>query len=137
MITFTEVFEKLGLDVPDFSKPIKCPFHGDDTPSNFIDEDRGIFNCFSCGGGNVVVFFMRYYYEVLGIDYQYQECMRMLGLLPPQEERYFLRKELKRKSDKIREVALPYYYTLSGIERIKAIQGYNNSIFIPLDIFDN
>ncbi|MCT2537589.1 DNA primase [Aquibacillus koreensis] len=36
-----------------------CPFHGENTPSFSVTQDKQIFHCFGCGkGGNVVTFVM-------------------------------------------------------------------------------
>ena len=38
-----------------------CPFHDDKNPSMHIDEEKGLFHCFSCGaGGDIFGFYMRY-----------------------------------------------------------------------------
>jgi DNA primase len=38
-----------------------CPFHDDHKPSMHVDEEKGLFHCFSCGaGGDIVGFYMRY-----------------------------------------------------------------------------
>lgn len=38
-----------------------CPFHDDRNPSMHIDEEKGLFHCFSCGaGGDILGFYMRY-----------------------------------------------------------------------------
>jgi len=34
----------------------KCPFHDDNTPSMSIDNKKGVFNCFTCGGGDIFTF---------------------------------------------------------------------------------
>lgn len=51
-----------------------CPFHKDKTPSLFINFDRGIFNCFSCGRkGSIESLFKELIgssmYKTLGINY--------------------------------------------------------------------
>ena len=34
-----------------------CPFHDEKTPSFYVNEDKGVFHCFSCGeGGDVIKF---------------------------------------------------------------------------------
>eukprot|EP00578_Thalassiosira_sp_NH16_P001150 CAMPEP_0181140806 /NCGR_PEP_ID=MMETSP1071-20121207/35495_1 /TAXON_ID=35127 /ORGANISM="Thalassiosira sp., Strain NH16" /LENGTH=1447 /DNA_ID=CAMNT_0023227771 /DNA_START=205 /DNA_END=4549 /DNA_ORIENTATION=+ len=38
-----------------------CPFHDDHNPSMSIDEDRGLYKCFSCGAGGDVFNFIREY----------------------------------------------------------------------------
>ncbi|MCH7949007.1 MAG: DNA primase, partial [Candidatus Dadabacteria bacterium] len=38
-----------------------CPFHDDSNPSMHVDEEKGLFHCFSCGaGGDIFGFYMRY-----------------------------------------------------------------------------
>ena len=38
-----------------------CPFHDDHNPSMHVDEEKGLFHCFSCGaGGDILGFYMRY-----------------------------------------------------------------------------
>ncbi len=38
-----------------------CPFHDDSNPSMNVDEEKGLFHCFSCGaGGDLIGFYMRY-----------------------------------------------------------------------------
>ena len=38
-----------------------CPFHDDSNPSMHIDEQKGLYHCFSCGaGGDIIGFYMRY-----------------------------------------------------------------------------
>lgn len=37
-----------------------CPFHADRSPSFYVDDDKGIANCFGCGwSGDVLAFVMR------------------------------------------------------------------------------
>lgn len=45
---------------------ISCPFHTDEAPSFNFNDSMGVFNCFSCGGGNYWKFVYRYRREVLG-----------------------------------------------------------------------
>ena len=36
-----------------------CPFHGEQTPSFSVSQDKQIFHCFGCGaGGNAITFVM-------------------------------------------------------------------------------
>lgn len=45
---------------------ITCPFHEDSSPSFNFNDSLGVFNCFSCGGGDFWKFVYRYHTEVLG-----------------------------------------------------------------------
>ena len=37
-----------------------CPFHGEKTPSFTVNDEKGIFHCFSCkAGGSVFNFLMQ------------------------------------------------------------------------------
>ena len=51
-----------------------CPFHGEQTPSFSVTQDKQIFHCFGCGaGGNVITF-------VMDIDnLSFQEAVGKLG----------------------------------------------------------
>jgi len=44
-----------------------CPFHNEKTPSFYVNEDKGVFNCFGCGKhGDVFDFAMK----KLGVDFK-------------------------------------------------------------------
>jgi DNA primase len=47
----------------------QCPFHDDTNPSLKIDNERGIFKCFSCGVGGTAFKFVQEYSRVHG-DYE-------------------------------------------------------------------
>lgn len=51
-----------------------CPFHGEQTPSFSVSQDKQIFHCFGCGaGGNAITF-------VMDIDnLSFQEALSKLG----------------------------------------------------------
>ena len=37
-----------------------CPFHNEKTPSFYVNEEKGVFNCFGCGeGGDVITFIQK------------------------------------------------------------------------------
>ncbi|SFD54917.1 DNA primase [Lentibacillus persicus] len=51
-----------------------CPFHGEQTPSFSVTQEKQIFHCFGCGkGGNVITFVM----EIEG--YSFYEALRLLS----------------------------------------------------------
>ncbi|ALX48108.1 DNA primase [Lentibacillus amyloliquefaciens] len=51
-----------------------CPFHGEQTPSFSVTQEKQIFHCFGCGkGGNVITFIM----EMEG--YTFYEALRLLS----------------------------------------------------------
>ena len=38
---------------------VLCPFHGEQTPSFSVSQEKQIFHCFGCGaGGNAITFVM-------------------------------------------------------------------------------
>lgn len=57
---------KHGKELRSGGVVIECPFHRDDSPSCSMNDELGLFNCFSCGGGNYWKFVHRYHTEVLG-----------------------------------------------------------------------
>lgn len=62
------------------SVKICCPFHPKErTPSCFIDEDRGLWHCFSCGrGGDYVSFYFQFNKEVMGSSAGYYQVVNNL-----------------------------------------------------------
>ena len=57
---------KNGKELRSGGVVIACPFHRDDSPSCSLNDEMGVFNCFSCGGGSYWKFIHRYHTEVLG-----------------------------------------------------------------------
>jgi DNA primase len=59
-----------------------CPFHGEKTPSFYVNPDKGFFYCFGCGAhGNAVDFLMR------TRSLTFIDAVRELLDLPPQRAR--------------------------------------------------
>ncbi|MFB4166500.1 DNA primase [Virgibacillus sp. JSM 102003] len=51
-----------------------CPFHGENTPSFSVTQEKQIFHCFGCGkGGNVLTFLMEME------DYSFYEALKFLA----------------------------------------------------------
>lgn len=42
-----------------------CPFHKEENPSFSINIEKGLYNCFRCGGGNAIQFVQKRY----GLDF--------------------------------------------------------------------
>ena len=36
-----------------------CPFHGEKTPSFYVDADKGFYKCFGCGKAGDIISFVR------------------------------------------------------------------------------
>lgn len=56
---------------------VLCPFHDDKTPSMSINTENGLYNCFACGGGSAIGFYMKYN------NLSYSEAMKQLELDTP------------------------------------------------------
>jgi DNA primase len=89
-----------------------CPFHGEKTPSFYVNPARNIFKCFGCGeGGNSVNFLMKYQH------YTYPEALRWLAQKYNIEihEKELSKEEISQRDEKdslyhINELACKYYY---------------------------
>lgn len=64
-IPLTQVIESFNLPQFRQTSPTRavalCPFHNDNNPSMHIDDERGLYKCFSCGAGGDVFNFIREY----------------------------------------------------------------------------
>lgn len=61
-----------------------CPFHGEKTPSFFVNPQKGFYNCFGCGAkGNALTFLKEY--EHLTPAEALQELSRQTGIELPKE----------------------------------------------------
>ena len=64
-IPLTQVVESFNLPQFRQTSPTRavalCPFHNDNNPSMHIDDERGLYKCFSCGAGGDVFNFIRKY----------------------------------------------------------------------------
>lgn len=65
-----KVFEHYGSHTnPAFigNQKVKCPVHGDSTPSCSMNAEKGVYNCFACGSaGNAITLIMEK--EGLGVE---------------------------------------------------------------------
>jgi len=55
----SEIIQQYGVEVKknNQSDVALCPFHKENTPSFFINDDKGVFKCFGCGiSGNIYTF---------------------------------------------------------------------------------
>ena len=61
-----------------------CPFHGEKTPSFFVNPQKGLYNCFGCGvAGNALTFLKEY--ENLTAGDALKELSRQTGIELPKE----------------------------------------------------
>lgn len=62
------------------NKPyIKCPVHGEDTPSFRVYEDTNTFYCFGCGaGGDVIKLHQLFISSVVNTNVSFDEAVRFL-----------------------------------------------------------
>lgn len=58
---------------------LACPFHDDDEPSFFINEEKKVAHCFSCGrGGNYLKMLTHIHKEVLGSNQGFYAILQSL-----------------------------------------------------------
>ncbi len=85
-----------------------CPFHDDTNPSMHVDEDKGLFHCFSCGaGGDIFGFYMRY--NNLTFPETLSELAKKAGVTIEKEPESVPRKSPNSVLYKINAVAAKYY----------------------------
>lgn len=103
---------------------IACPFHDDDAPSCYINDEIHKYHCFSCDrGGNIVNFMVEYDRLVLGLNTTYyqkvnellindKEMQAELGVstIYVNDEQFSLEDGLKRFVPVLREGDLPKSY---------------------------
>jgi len=85
-----------------------CPFHDDTNPSMHVDEDKGLFHCFSCGaGGDIFGFYMRY--NNLTFPETLSELAKKAGVTIQEKPESVPRKSPNSVLYKINAVAAKYY----------------------------
>lgn len=74
-----------------------CPFHGEKTPSFYVNDTKGFFHCFGCGAhGDVIGFVMRY--DRLGFVETIESLAQQAGLEVPRLSREEVEKASKQKT---------------------------------------
>ncbi len=85
-----------------------CPFHDDTNPSMHIDDDKGLFHCFSCGaGGDIFGFYMRY--NNLSFPEALSELAKKAGVTIEKYDRPAPKKSPNSALYKINAVATKFY----------------------------
>jgi len=85
-----------------------CPFHDDSNPSMHIDEEKGLFHCFSCGaGGDIFGFYMRY--NNLSFPEAFSELAKKADVNIERQPESVPRKSQNSVLYKINAVASKYY----------------------------
>lgn len=67
-----------------------CPFHGEKTPSFYVNPQKNIYHCFGCGVGGNAISFLRDY-ENLTFKEAVDELSRQTGISVPKEQQHNLR----------------------------------------------
>lgn len=67
-----------------------CPFHGEKTPSFYVNPQKNVYNCFGCGVGGNAISFLRDY-ENLTFMEAVRELSRQTGIEIPKEDNKDLR----------------------------------------------
>ena len=85
-----------------------CPFHDDTNPSMHVDDDKGLFHCFSCGaGGDIFGFYMRY--NNLSFPETLSELAKKAGVTIERQKETTPKKSPNSALYKINAVAAKYY----------------------------
>lgn len=85
-----------------------CPFHDDTNPSMHVDDDKGLFHCFSCGaGGDIFGFYMRY--NNLSFPETLSELAKKAGVTIEIQKETTPKKSPNSALYKINAVAAKYY----------------------------
>ncbi len=85
-----------------------CPFHDDSNPSMHVDEEKGLFHCFSCGaGGDIFGFYMRY--NNLSFPEAFSELAKKADVNIERQPESVPRKSQNSVLYKINAVASKYY----------------------------
>ncbi|SUD90486.1 DNA primase [Psychrobacter phenylpyruvicus] len=67
-----------------------CPFHGEKTPSFYVNPQKNVYNCFGCGVGGNAISFLRDYENQTFME-AVQELSRQTGVEIPKEDNKNLR----------------------------------------------
>lgn len=79
-VKLSEVIERLtGKQLK--GNKMCCPFHLEKTPSFFVNDSKGLYNCFGCGGGDVFTFLMKYQGIGFRDALEYLDSTYSLGLI--------------------------------------------------------
>ena len=62
-----------------------CPFHGEKTPSFFVNPQKGLYNCFGCGAAGNALTFLKDYKGMTAIE-ALQELSRQTGINLPNQD---------------------------------------------------
>ena len=62
-----------------------CPFHGEKSPSFYVNPQKNIYHCFGCGVGGNAISFLRDYESLTFIE-AVNELSKQTGIEVPQEE---------------------------------------------------
>jgi hypothetical protein len=82
-LTLSRVFGEFGVHSNESERgdeyTVSCPFHDDKRPSLGINDQRGVWHCFSCGrGGDAVSAYRSLMYARKGISVAYDDAIDQL-----------------------------------------------------------
>lgn len=83
-----------------------CPFHGEKSPSFYVNPQKNIYHCFGCNVGGNAISFLRDY-ESLSFIEAVNELSKQTGIEVPQEERQNV--SYQRSKPKPKPVAQPIH----------------------------
>ena len=95
----------------------KCPFHNENTPSFNVNNEKGLFYCFGCKAGGIIITFTKKYK-----NFTFNEAVNYISEYTGIK---FLNNTLTNKSKQNRLNTIE-------IEILKSINSYKNSISVSL-----
>lgn len=77
-LKLSRLIESLGIYM--YGERIVCPFHPDDNPSCFVNDEMKTYHCFGCGAKGTVVEFARDYNNLEeGVNYTQVDIIKELA----------------------------------------------------------
>ncbi|WP_230657459.1 DNA primase [Psychrobacter sp. I-STPA10] len=104
-----------------------CPFHGEKTPSFYVNPQKNVYNCFGCGVGGNAISFLRDYENLTFLE-AIKELSQQTGIDLPKEDRQDIRYTRRPSNPQPTPPIAPTQTSqnLVSADRIDGINGINH-----------